>query len=439
MLAGLAGCPSYTFLEVLPERVTENQITVKPGERVPADILFVVDNSCSMEDEQELLAQNFGAFIELVAGAKADFRLAVVTTSLKDTGTVTGEVAGITSSQHSMVEPFQWLIQSTSRSCTATGIAHGCFRGSDANRRVVTSQMSREQQISSFQDNVRVGSCGSGDEEGLSGMTAALRSMAPGGCNDGFLRPEANLVIVIVSDEEDQSRERDLDVILAELAALKPLERVRFGAIVGAEQGPDGARATRCRRGGPTCGSLCETYGPVRGSQVSCNSNVDCNNGEVCQDGARRCVEPEFQYWQNCDWCTYYNAPDCCSALSGSRYVDFAKRLEARIVQENAELNVTGCRLENPDGLRVACLIDSICQESFSDTLRRIATDLVIRNFVRLDPKASYPPGVVVKVNGEEWVNGVDYEVSPTGEELQYTGRSPDPDDLVEVFYTLPE
>ena len=48
----------------------------------PTDILFVVDNSGSMADEQENLAQNFDQFIQQIAGA-GDYRIAVVTTDLR--------------------------------------------------------------------------------------------------------------------------------------------------------------------------------------------------------------------------------------------------------------------------------------------------------------------------------------------------------------------
>lgn len=441
LFAGLAGCPSYTFLEILPERVTENQIIIEPGKPVPADILFVVDNSCSMEDEQELLARNFDAFIQLLTQANADYRIGVVTTSLKvGIGQPQEERGGVSRSSFSETEPYQLIGTPDPNACMPVGIPNACFRGPDAEQRVVASTQPPMSQITAFQNNVRVGSCGIGQEEGLAAMLAGLRKMGPGECNAGFLRDEANLVVVILSDEDDQSDQRNIDTIISALAQIKPLSRVRFAAIVGATQNEAGATATRCAKGGSTqCGGLCERYGPVQGSQMPCRNQLPaCDGDEICgYEGT--CVRPEFQAWQYCYWCSYYNADDCCSALRGTQYVEFARRLEAAIVREAPELTATGCRLENPENTRVGCLVDSICQESFSDTLKRIATDLVINNIVRLTPAASYPPGVVLRVNGEEWVNGVDFIVSENGEEIRYPGRAPGQGDVVEVFYTLPQ
>mgnify|MGYP001470194961 CR=1 FL=1 len=48
------------------------------------DILWVVDNSCSMWEEQDKLATNFDAFIQFFQGVDVDFQLAVVTTDTLD-------------------------------------------------------------------------------------------------------------------------------------------------------------------------------------------------------------------------------------------------------------------------------------------------------------------------------------------------------------------
>ncbi|KIG12856.1 hypothetical protein DB30_00974 [Enhygromyxa salina] len=52
------------------------------GPRRKVDILFVIDNSSSMAEEQSTLAANFGAFIEVLEdeGARVDYRVAITTT-----------------------------------------------------------------------------------------------------------------------------------------------------------------------------------------------------------------------------------------------------------------------------------------------------------------------------------------------------------------------
>ena len=58
------------------------------GSARPVDILFVIDNSNSMLDEQQNLDSNFGIFISKLVNAGADYRIAVVTTDDKITAPI---------------------------------------------------------------------------------------------------------------------------------------------------------------------------------------------------------------------------------------------------------------------------------------------------------------------------------------------------------------
>ncbi|MCC7070943.1 MAG: choice-of-anchor D domain-containing protein [Deltaproteobacteria bacterium] len=123
------------------------------------DVLFVVDNSGSMADDQEILAANFDAFIAAAANdPNLDFHLGVTTTD------VLGGTGG------PFVAPF--LRDSSS------GLA------------------------SQFADQVHVGVGGGGLELGLEAMRRALDDYATS-TNAGFLRNDAALSVVVVSDEED--------------------------------------------------------------------------------------------------------------------------------------------------------------------------------------------------------------------------------------------
>lgn len=155
------------------------------GQRV--DVLFVVDNSGSMQDEQDNLADNFANFIRGADQFENDFQIGVVTTDLESNG-------------------HQGRLQGDPRIIR---------RGPDAEAQ--------------FQRNVRVGADGSGQEPGLEAAKRALSNplafdtgvacradadcVEPdrcvegvcGGYNRGFVREDAALVLVFVSDEEDQS------------------------------------------------------------------------------------------------------------------------------------------------------------------------------------------------------------------------------------------
>ncbi len=131
------------------------------------DILFVVDNSFSMEEEQAALALGFPQFIGGLDGTNTDFHLGVISTSFDYDDDARGLLIG---------EP-----------------------------PYLTNSDDFEQ---GFLDRVGIGINGSDKEKGLEAAEYAVSPALqadPMGRNFGFIRPEAQLLIVIVSDEEDCS------------------------------------------------------------------------------------------------------------------------------------------------------------------------------------------------------------------------------------------
>lgn len=139
------------------QRITEN---FRQVENRAVDVLFVVDDSCSMDDEQALLARNFDAFIRTANLRQVDFRIGVTTTSVE----------------------------------LGTG---GDFEGPLL--RPGTNNLEGE-----FASQVSVGIFGSGFEQGLEAMLLALHKAGGPGARQ-FLRQVATLVVIIVSDEDDSS------------------------------------------------------------------------------------------------------------------------------------------------------------------------------------------------------------------------------------------
>jgi hypothetical protein len=82
LLLGQAACggPGLKSVELDNEPETENQLQLTENKDV--DILFVIDNSGSMGEEQANLAANFGAFIEILEAndVEANYRIGVTTT-----------------------------------------------------------------------------------------------------------------------------------------------------------------------------------------------------------------------------------------------------------------------------------------------------------------------------------------------------------------------
>ena len=189
LIAALVRCGEENLRPVLPPDAIVDTYLQQSASRV--DVLWVVDNSGSMADEQENLARNFQSFIELFTRGSVDFRIAVTTTD------VFGDA--------------------------------GQFKG---NPRILSPQAGNV--VTAFQNNIRVGTSGSPFEAGLDAAEMALARQndanalklqqidackrqcgSNAGCVQGcpsrfpieFLRPDAYLYLIFVSDEEDKSRE----------------------------------------------------------------------------------------------------------------------------------------------------------------------------------------------------------------------------------------
>lgn len=142
-----------------------------------ADILLVIDNSGSMDDKQQALANNFSAFLQYANSAGVDYHLAVTTTDIDDGGCIYGI-------------------------CTPEG-QKGKLIGDANNPKVLTPVTPNVGTL--YSQKVKVGTNGSGYEKGIAGATLALTPPLISNENAGFLRQDARLAVVVVSDAEDQS------------------------------------------------------------------------------------------------------------------------------------------------------------------------------------------------------------------------------------------
>lgn len=155
------------------------------------DILFVIDNSSSMEEEQTNLRQNFPRMVELLdayksgSGNALDYRVGVLKTG------------GIKRSQHpddnfrpTFFAPDGALI----RDC---GLDNPWVSSADADP------------AQSFSCLANVGIHGSIFEMPLRALELAASSRVEDGTNASFFRDDALLAIVVLTDEDDCSRSED--------------------------------------------------------------------------------------------------------------------------------------------------------------------------------------------------------------------------------------
>jgi hypothetical protein len=84
-----------------------------------------------------------------------------------------------------------------------------------------------------FQSEIMVGTGGDAEEKPLEALSSALSPALLSGVNSGFLRPNADLIIVFVTDTEDQSLVVTPPAVWAQLQALKPHNAIKtIGALV---------------------------------------------------------------------------------------------------------------------------------------------------------------------------------------------------------------
>lgn len=172
--AAIAGAGSYG-----PEQVDAWEIPLEP----PSDIIFLVDQSCSMDDDAVRLGTNFGTFISSLNTYTTDWQIMVVN---DDNG------------------------------CNNSGI--------------LTRSTSGYQ--TTFSNAVRNGG-GSYTEALLTVGANAAEKSGSTGCNAGFMRSDAMLHLIMVSDEPEQSSGSWSSYVNRIVAAKGSSSMVRISAIAG--------------------------------------------------------------------------------------------------------------------------------------------------------------------------------------------------------------
>jgi hypothetical protein len=176
------------------------------------DMLLVIDNSGSMTEEQHALQQNLDALWNRIALANADYHIAVTTTGM-----------------------FPYSAGYVQCPGGAQGGEAGRFFPVDGSEpRILTPQTPNVKQA--LFSNIIVGTCHY-DERFLEPVVAALTPPLSVGSNAGFLRDDARLALMAVSDADDDSdvaRPPPVSQYVQQIAAVKhgALDLVSFSGIV---------------------------------------------------------------------------------------------------------------------------------------------------------------------------------------------------------------
>jgi hypothetical protein len=146
------------------ETVEDTYIQVQKPE---VDVLWVIDNSCSMESEQEEVAADFPLFMQYFLGSGLDYHIGVVSTDMDDpdqSGRLTLGPAQV-----------RWIDEAT------------------------------PDPMGAFAAMAQLGIDGSSVEQGIAAGYAAFELQRT--FNDGFLREDSAVHVIVLSDESDFSAE----------------------------------------------------------------------------------------------------------------------------------------------------------------------------------------------------------------------------------------
>jgi hypothetical protein len=214
--------PSCAMLNEGPE-----VLNVKAVQNPDLDLLFVIDDSASMADKQNALIDAFPQFVAQLAtidGGMPNIHLGVISSDMGTKGSAVEQPGGPISS------------------CSGSGHAGQLQTGTSSipDLYAIAMRNGTKNFTGTFADTFRqmaaLGAAGCGFEQHLHAMRASFTNPD----NVGFLRPTANLAVVILADEDDCSI-LDPAVMANDMGPLGPLQSFRCFEY-GVECMPDAPR-----------------------------------------------------------------------------------------------------------------------------------------------------------------------------------------------------
>ncbi|MFT7519354.1 MAG: hypothetical protein ACI9MC_001494 [Kiritimatiellia bacterium] len=195
----------------VPEQVDRTVQIPTPS----VDVLWVIDNSCSMAEEQTALTTNFTKFINYFVGSGLDYHIGVVSTGWDDPSERGRLLEG---------RGTRWI-------------------DSDNDNPAAT-----------FREMGLIGTDGPSAEKGRAQVYGAIELLGDT-VNEGFYRDDASLAVIVISDEDDASGHSPISLpnFMTWLRELKTEDgRISFSSIVGpdggcsnADEGRDYLKVTR--------------------------------------------------------------------------------------------------------------------------------------------------------------------------------------------------
>jgi len=218
------------------------------------DVVFVIDNSGSMLDEQQNLVNSFPDFVSEMQAKLED-------TESYHVGVITSDGNAFNTpgcNMHGALVTKTGGTGSSNQTCTPYA--------SGKNYMDETDQLGQK-----FACAGQVGTMGDGNEQPMFALGQALTPAinGPGACNDGFIRPDALLVVVVITDEED---DHEIAACAQDPQPGSPGEPGDwYNAVVGAKGGVEKNVVVLSLTGPvqPACPALDKCQGGIDGAEVA--------------------------------------------------------------------------------------------------------------------------------------------------------------------------
>jgi hypothetical protein len=192
LVLGLGACTEHSTAQVTPGAGELLNMEIPVVENDDLDLLFVIDNSGSMKEEQASLAAAFPHFIDLlprIRGTLPSLHIGVVSTDVGAGAATLGSCTG---------DGDDGQLKTSGCAGIDGAFLSDVALPTGARDRNYTGDLAAQ-----FACTAQVGTSGCGAEQPLEAMRRALDPVA--NRNPGFLRPDAYLAVMIISDEDDCS------------------------------------------------------------------------------------------------------------------------------------------------------------------------------------------------------------------------------------------
>ncbi len=192
----LAACPDREVSELKPSQGKVEYKDIPVTVNRDLDLLFIIDNSGSMGEEQASLKDNFPKFIDVlntIQGGLPNVHIGVVNS---DMGTLGGPQIGSPNDGGCAANGTDGVMVQLPGQPNVRYISDLKDDATQMRTRNYTGNLSDV-----FKTMAEVGTRGCGFESHLGAMRRALENPA----NQGFLRPDAYLAVIIIADEDDCS------------------------------------------------------------------------------------------------------------------------------------------------------------------------------------------------------------------------------------------